>query len=107
LDEERRRVEIHRVVDVRPREARCEPVEVDFGVTETMKDSEGARLGEGKGKILATYSDKVYDKGRKKRRMRAIQERHEKKGKKKKARRIGNYNLGDKKRRSSSMSIER
>lgn len=48
LDEEKRRVEIHRAVGVRPREAKGKPVAVDFGVTETMTDSDGTRWGEKK-----------------------------------------------------------
>ncbi|MBU0705539.1 MAG: transposase [Chloroflexi bacterium] len=99
LDEEKRRVEIHRAVDVRPRKAKGKPVAVDLGVTETITDSDGARWGKGQGKILATYSDQICDQGRKRNRLRAIQERHAQKGNRGKVRRLGEYNLGKEKRR--------
>lgn len=99
LDDEKRRVEIHRAVDVRKRKAQGEPLAVDLGVTEMLTDSDGDRWGEEQGKLLATYSDQVCDKGRRRNKVRSVQEKQVKKGNLAKARRIEKYNLGTQKRR--------
>jgi len=99
LDDEKRRVEIHRAIDVRDRKAQGEPLAVDLGVTEVLTDSDGDRWGEGQGKWLATYSDQVCDKGRKRNKLRSVQEKQNARGNLAKARRIEQYNLGIQKRR--------
>lgn len=110
LDEEKRRIKVHRAIDVRPRAAKGAAVAVDLGVTETMTDSDGGRWGEGQGEILATYSDRVCDKGCKRNRLGAVEERASENGDRAKARRIRKYNLGRKKltqqRRKMRQTIE-
>ncbi|MFQ5795939.1 MAG: RNA-guided endonuclease InsQ/TnpB family protein [Candidatus Bipolaricaulia bacterium] len=100
-DEEKRRIEVHRAIEVKP-----EPVTdgskvkaVDLGVTEVMTDSDGDRWGEGLGQRLANYSDQICDKGRKRNKLGALARRAEEKGDKAKARRIRKYNLGREKQR--------
>jgi len=99
LDDEKRRVEIHRAIDVQDRKAQGEPLAVDLGVTEVLTDSDGDRWGEGQGKRLTTYSDQVCDKGRKRNKLRSVQEKQDERGNLAKARRIEKYNLGIQKRR--------
>jgi putative transposase len=64
-----------------------------------MTDSDGDRWGEGQGETLASYTDRICDQGRKRNRLRAVQEEHAQKGNQAKARRVKKYNLGTKKRR--------
>jgi transposase len=99
LDEEKQRVEVHRAIDVRPRKAKGKPLAGDLGVTEMMTDSDGDRWGKEQGKILVAYSDQVCDKGRKRNKLRAVQDKHYLKGHKVKCRHIAKYNLGRKKQR--------
>ena len=107
LDEQKRRVEIHRAIDVRDRQAQGEPLAVDLGVTEVLTDSDGDCWGEGQGKRLATYSDQVCDKGRKRNKLRSVQEKQNERSNLGKARRIEKYNLGTQKRRRQRGKMRR
>ncbi|MBI2568068.1 MAG: transposase [Candidatus Schekmanbacteria bacterium] len=98
LDRDRRRVEAHviqEVVPVKPLEGK--PAAVDAGVTEVLTDELGNRYGEGFGKVLGTFSDRVCDKGKKRSKLRSVAKKARDRGDGKKAHRIETRNLGTKK----------
>jgi putative transposase len=74
-----------------------ETAAVDVGITEVAVDEFGNRYGERLGEIIAKQSDRTADKNRKRNRLHALADKHERNGNKKKARNIRKYNLGRKK----------
>jgi len=67
---------------------------VDKGYTEAFTDSEGDFYGNGFGKVMTDYSDKVNKIGGARNKLHALEKKHRKKGHQAKADRIKNNNLG-------------
>ena len=67
---------------------------MDFGYTEVFTDTEGKQYGEGLGKIISDFSDKLNHTGKARNRLHALEKRYREEGKVYKANNIREYNLG-------------
>ncbi len=70
---------------------------IDKGYTEAFTDSDGKHHGQGFGRVLTEYSNKVASKGKQRNKLHALENKHRTKGNYDKANRIKINNLGRKK----------
>ncbi len=100
LDNTKQTIEAHQTVEVCQRwEAVQGTTEaLDFGYTEAFTDTEGKKYGEGLGKIISDFSDKLNHTGKARNKLYALQKKYREEGKSNKANNIKKYNLGYKKK---------
>lgn len=83
-------VAVHISKELKKRKSHSGPIEaVDFGYSEVMTDTEGARYGTKFGELLTKATDSRHEKMQKRQRLHHIQKKDDKK-----AKRILKYNLG-------------
>jgi transposase len=94
FDFQRRRVEIHSFVQSRRGKSEGEKKGIDLGITEVFTDSDGDRWGTDFGSVLAKYSDRQKEKGKKRNKLYALRKKHIKNKRADKARKITKFNVG-------------
>lgn len=112
LDPANRRVEIHYTASLKiPGKQTGEVVAVDAGLSEVFTDDEGRRYGTGLGRLIYDESDRILKKNRRRNKLYQLAEKHERQGRRKKARNIRQFNLGKKKqnkqKRKNRIELER
>ena len=96
LNREKQAIEAHATAEVCQRwTAKPGTTEaLDFGYTEVFTDTEGRQYGEGLGKIISDFSDKLNHTGKARNRLHALEKRYREEGKVYKANNIRECDLG-------------
>ncbi len=111
LDSEKQAIELHETAEVCQRwTAKADTAEaLDFGYTEAFTTSDGKHYGEGLGKILSGFSDKLNQTGKARNKLHTLEKKYGEEGKLHKSNNIRKYNLGyqkkDKTRRKAQTSL--
>ncbi|MCQ3976906.1 MAG: transposase [Anaerolineae bacterium] len=105
LDSDRQRVEIHYTAPLNASPETDEPeadeavCALDAGLSEVFIDELGHRYGEGFGEFIGQASEGLTDKGRKRNKLHQLAKKAQARGDQAKAKRIRQFNLGQKKLR--------
>ena len=96
LDHTKQAIEVHETAEVCPRwTAKPFTTEaVDFGYTEAFTDTEGKQYGEGLGKVISEFSDKLDHTGKARNRLHSLEKKYREEGKTHKANNMRKFNLG-------------
>lgn len=98
LDREKQRVEVHYSAGMEvPDTQEGEVAAVDAGLSEVFTDEEGTRYGTGLGRLIGDESDRILKRNQRRNKLYQVAKKHERKGNRRKARRICKFNLGKKK----------
>ncbi|MBI5755617.1 MAG: transposase [Nitrospirae bacterium] len=100
LNRNKHMVEVHQTANIKAKRIpESNPVEaIDFGYTEAFTDIEGKTYGEGLGKILTAFSDKLDRTGKSRNKLHALKKKYRREGNNHKATHIRKFNLGFKKK---------